>query len=737
LNPLKKLVNRFTGQPKMGANYIGAPSFREVNPYGFFDLCESDTYASAYPSIRAISYEYMTIRPYAIDSNGKTVQNNPIVNALYHPNQLDSSVSFAEKVAVSTLVLPKTYLLVWRNERGEAKPGGDFGVQGRNIAGFTFLERPAISIRDNVTYYSMGSQEFTQDEVIVLPGGVDPHNLYGGYSPNIAAKKWSTLDDYIADFQKGFFQNNAIPAGHFIITAASEQDYKDTVKRMKDKHQGAGNNNNVTYTPRPIGQDGKPADAKIEWIPFAQANKDIDFKNLFEQANKRLDLAFGVPAIVKGIDDAATYANAQVAEKTFAKRAVYPLALRNYTQITHELNRITGGIGIAITFKYDIPTVADELYVNAQTTEVQFRTLKTAVDAGFTLESSIDAFELPTNFKLLKVGEESTTVIENDKPDVDEGDEIDNSPNPTKIDGVTPLSKGGIVKDTVTIAIDTSCDNTIIAKKIIDSIEAAKSTNPKAEMTDEEKLEEAARQYMQEQVDRAVREYLADPEGTQASVKMQVQPEPTQAELDAFVIAMTSIVTGILLEYGEDGYAIGVALAGLNASELQGFTLTETAEDAYIAYLRRVGTTYGNDTAESIRKALADARDRGLTVRDTQDAIHNIMDTDQWRVDRLARTELNNAQNIGKLEGMKSLAAEAGGTWEKTIDHSGVTPCPLCQSQEGIWTILDQPLWQEGQTIIAPNESGEEVIYVNDWQTDEASDYHPNGRGTLIFRRSE
>src|SRR5690606_17148148 len=129
----------------------------------------------------------------------------------------------------------------------------------------------------------------------------------------------------------------------------SEEDFKDTVEKMKAKHQGAGKNNAVTYTPRPINQDGKPADAKIEWIPFAQANKDIDCKALFEQANKRLDLAFGVPQIVKGVDDAATYANAQVADKTFSKRAVYPLALRNYTQITHELNRVTGGTGIAIT----------------------------------------------------------------------------------------------------------------------------------------------------------------------------------------------------------------------------------------------------------------------------------------------------------------------------------------------------------------------------------------------------
>lgn len=701
MNPLKKLVNNFTGKPKMGANYIGRPSFRESNPYGFFDICDSDSYASAYPSIRAISNEYMAIKPFAIDENGKPVQNNQIVNALYHPNQLDSSVSFFEKMAVSTLVLPRTYLLVWRKENGEAKPGGNFGVRGQNIAGFTFLEAPAISVRDKVTYYNIGAQEFNENEVIVLPGGVDPYHLYKGYSPLLAAKKWATLDDYIADFQRGFFENNAIPAGHFVITAASKTDYEDTVKRMQDKHRGAGKNNNVTYTPRPMGQDGKPADSKIEWIPFAQSNKDIGFKELFEQANKRLDLAFGVPQIIKGVDDAATYANAQVAEKTFAQRAVYPLALRNYTQITHELNRITGGIGVAITFNYEIPTVADEQKVNAETKNIEANLIRTLTAEGYSLDSIVDAFELSNGYKLL---DRVTTpaTIENDKPDVDEGDEVKDAPNPDEIDGVTILNRG------------------------------SEDKRPKAELSDEQKIEAVGRQYMQAQVDRAVKEFREEPQ----DAAMQVQPEPTDEELDVYVAAMFAVIIGILLSFGEEEYAAGVALAGLNISDLQGFTLPETAQDAYRAYLRRVGTSYGQDTAESIRKVLADANERGLTRTETEDALRNIMNTDEYRITRLARTEINNSQNTGKLEGIKSLASEVGGNWEKTIDHSGVTPCPLCASQEGIWTPIDQPLWDFGDSITAIVD-GEPVTYVNDWQADEANDYHPNGRGTLVFRRTE
>lgn len=693
-------------QPKMSHNYIGRESFATSNPYTtLFDCYTADEYASQYPNIRAIANEYMTIRPHAIDGNGKQVPH-PALDALYHPNKKDSSVLFAEKIAVSTLSLPITYILVWRNEGGEAKPGGNFGFKGRNIAGYTFLENPAIDIRDGRKYYKIGAQEFNDLEVMELPGGAKPKNLYAGYSPSMAANRWSTLDSYIADFQKGFFENGAIPAGQFVVTSVSKQDYEDTVKKLQEAHRGAGKNNNVTYTPRPVDPNtNKPADAKIEWIPYQQSNKDIDFKPLLEHVDNRLSEAYGVSGIIKGVDSNATYNNAEVSENGFAKRAVNPLALRNYTQITHELNRITGGLGVAITYSYQIPAISDAEKVKAETKNIEIQMINSLIEQGYTLDSAVDALELSPAYKLLKQGS-GGAVIDNDKPDVDEGDEVDNAPDPTKIDGVTPLNKKSKPK----------------AKK--------KDKKPKLELSDEEKMEQATRFYMQSTIDRVVQEYKDEPDNA-------VQPEPEEDEIDAYVLAMFAIISAILLTYGEEEYLAGVALAGLNVDDLQGFMLPDTAEDSYRAYLRRVATTYGEDTSASIRKVLADSQELGWSRAETEKALKGIMDTDDWRVKRLARTELNNSQNMGKLEGMKSLSSETNTDWEKTIDHSGSQPCPLCQSQEGIWTPIEQPLWDLGASINTTNENGEEVIYVNDWQTNEANDYHPNGKGTLIFREAK
>ncbi len=70
----------------------------------------------------------MIVRPFAIDGNGKQVSHE-VINAVLKFNKSDSSVAFAEKQSVDA-TLRKTYILVWSNYGGVAKPGGDFMGQG-------------------------------------------------------------------------------------------------------------------------------------------------------------------------------------------------------------------------------------------------------------------------------------------------------------------------------------------------------------------------------------------------------------------------------------------------------------------------------------------------------------------------------------------------------------------------------------------------------------------------------
>ena len=161
----------------------------------------------------------------------------------------------------------------------------------------------AVTVAGKTTYTitnGTSSATYTDDEVITLRG-LNPYAINtGGFSATQAACKWTTLDDYIAQYQQGFFRNGAVPSGEFVITARTTTEFKDIVEKMQAKHRGVDNNNNILYTHRPTDHTGKPVDAQIEWIPYASSNKELALNDLFEQANKKIDSAYGVPASIRG-----------------------------------------------------------------------------------------------------------------------------------------------------------------------------------------------------------------------------------------------------------------------------------------------------------------------------------------------------------------------------------------------------------------------------------------------------
>ena len=55
------------------------PAFQRLS---MFDHYRASSYATAYPNIRTIANKYMTVRPFAIDGNGKQVPHE-VINAFH------------------------------------------------------------------------------------------------------------------------------------------------------------------------------------------------------------------------------------------------------------------------------------------------------------------------------------------------------------------------------------------------------------------------------------------------------------------------------------------------------------------------------------------------------------------------------------------------------------------------------------------------------------------------------
>ena len=609
------------------------------------------SYDNTFPSITRITEEIATVLPYAVGADGKKLETQPqLINAIYHPNKQNSVVEFIETMTTLALVFPKVCILCWQKRGNEIIPGGD--IKADNIGGFTFLENPEIKYDKGTGYktYTIrknGQQVvFSEDEVIEISLNVNPYDLLEGYSPSMASKKWSNVDDYIADYQSGFFRNGAKPAGEFIITAKSKEEFADIVASMQAHHRGVSANNNVSYVHKPIdATTGAVMPAQIEWVPFNQPNNQLGLKEIFEQANKKIDMTFGVPQEVKGYLTNSNYASVSVADYIFSKYVVKPKLIKIWSKFTHEMNRITGGLGFALSFDYETPILED-----ARKSQVE--NLATLLDKGYTLESSVEALRLPKSFLMLSKPEETK--------EPEEEQQVEDQNNGEDADQFATAKKSVEVK-----------------KKIADQ---------------NAEIYAVAEEYLQKQVDSAKGGSIFD----------------IAKESALFKTAMLAIVLGLIEDSGDKQYAEGkeqLDKAGWGTELAKGFVIREEIKRDYSDYLGELALSYSNDTNEAIEKVLAQAEFENWTREKLEQELEQIKELDAWRAERIARTENHRADQLGRLEAMRELSATTGANIWKVwnVNPAIEDHCEDCLALDGVRLPLDDGFgdFKAGDSLIA------------------------------------
>lgn len=690
-----------------GSTYHGAWSY---------DFAKGRAYDNVYPSISKIANAFMLIRPYAIDENGEPIEKALAVDKLYHPNQQMSSVVFREALAIETLTHRKTLLLVWHKEDGKIVAGGRTPITPDNIAGFTFLENAFVDVRNDVKYYKTSDlrYEFSENHVIEIMGGLDPDDLLSGYSPTQAVQKWANIDDFIAAYEGGLFENNAVPAGQFVITAPSVSAFNDAVDMMQSKFRGSGNNNNVSYIHRPISANGQAQPAMVEWIPFSMQNRDMSLETIFKQVNNKIDSTFGVPASIRGVNENKGYASVRIDEQVFNKYTINPLALKIWTTITHELNRITGGLGYAITYDLEIPNIAEEEKTDAERKKVEADIIHSFLDKGYSLDSIVDAFELSNAYKLLKFGEGDDGEIVNDKPDVDTGEEVDESP------------KVGVVKS---VAKHCTHNHDVVHKE----------ADPKTLKA----LRQLLNDYLEDEIDATIdgiknagkaisavglEIYDENQDGLideQEAMQLPV-PEPDEAKKYALVAALLALLFRRMEDSGEKRYQETILQFGItiNVPDLAHYVISDDAKKRYENMVNDIVNSYTEQITDSIRRAINSAVENGdgkTSVKDVIRSIQNVFETDQYKVDRIANTEEHRADNLGQVDAVgvlqKVSGREFGFKWRTTSGD----PCEFCQYMNGTIVATGEAFVPLGEKIQL-----DDSIYLNDYEDMLTPNAHPN-----------
>ena len=715
------------------SDLLGWHTTGKVNTLSHF---RDNQYENGYGSIQAITKQFFNSIPFAIDAKGKRLKQTNITDVLGHPNKSMSGLDFREALSLMSLVHNKVYIRVWHTGNT---------VTERNITGFTFLEGVHEYEDEKGTVFQTPQGDlFRDDEVIVLKN-INPYNLYEGYSTAFAVRRWANIDDYIASYQSGFFENGAVPAGQFVISAPSVQEYQDIVHNLKRSHQGAQNNNNVVYDYAPVDpMSGKPMASAITWVPFNTTNKDLALKDIFEQVAKKIDSAYGVPPSVRGDNSNNTWASVRVDQEIFVDNCVRPFANKIWTRFTHELNRITGGLGYAIVVDIETPHIAEEDKAFAETQSTSTATLLSLLAQGFTLESSVAALELDESFlqlekEAVEAAETPAEEVAEDTTSVDEGEEVEDAPEAdTPSKQLDPLSVNCkhcgryLFKATGTTVVEDmpcpKCKATLNFKiinplgndvthefkfveqdpKDIKMVALSKqmSDSEKALITD--KIEKVIRNQMERQIERV-------------DIKSKSLSPADAGDAELYAKEVLAIVAPLITSEGMKQYLLARLVDGVEAKDLTNFALSDQQMEDYRTYLTGVAKGYAEDTETQIKSVLEDGIGNKLPAQEIKKNLSNVMNTDEWRVKRLALTETNRAGNAGSVYAMQQVAKEENITVHK-IWQARDGACEYCTSLDGTEVGIDEHFVEKGGTI----EGADGGTMVNNFGHMDVSTAHPN-----------
>lgn len=348
-------------------------------------LCSD--YENVFAQVRPLVDEMVLVKPYGVGRNGAELDKNrtPELNLIYDPNETMGGIEFMDTMFSTWLTENNLYIRVHK--------------QGRKIIGYTLLPPDSKVTLGNGEYYwqvwtNEGMIQLYEDEVLELHYSRNPRNLKG-VSPAGAVRVYAQIDDLLAQFEKAYLENGAIPASVTIIRASTQAKFNEARHELETQLSGARNKGKTLYLWRQFNNDDGSERDQVEVKTIQGNNNTLAIKELVEVVNDRLNKAYGVSNFILGDDSSAKYDNAELSDYQFKRRRVLPALVKFWAQFQHELDRITGGLGYAIQFHLDLPELTERKKVEAETNEKNVDSLTKLITAGARPADACASLALP------------------------------------------------------------------------------------------------------------------------------------------------------------------------------------------------------------------------------------------------------------------------------------------------------------------------------------------------------
>jgi len=300
-------------------------------PDASFESFASEGYGKSeivYACIRELAVSAASPRYYvqapATDGGAVEITSGLLYDLTNRPNPTSDWYSFIENLVTYLMVAGNSYVLKERSRSGKVSAlyhlrpdrvrivGGDHGAEGY--------------------IYEVGGKDYSipREDICHLalpnPGG----DLYG-LSPLQVLARTVNLDLNMTDFAKVYFQNAGVPSGLLKLKRRLNSQEEASVIRSRWRSQFGGRNNFHRIA---------ILDEDADYVPMANAPKDMALTELHDLTESRICAVFGVPAILVGANvglQRSTYSNYREARMAFHSETLEPMVSRILRHINRNL----------------------------------------------------------------------------------------------------------------------------------------------------------------------------------------------------------------------------------------------------------------------------------------------------------------------------------------------------------------------------------------------------------------
>lgn len=360
------------------------------NQFFLSPMCSD--YENLFAQVRPLIDEMKCVMPYGVGKNGARLPESrtPELAWLRNPNDDMGWSEFADLMFATWLTEDELDIHLWRDKRGNVIGYTIIPPECRIYLGYGRWEWQVMTTE--------GMEVLDEEQVMRLRFSRSPRDIQRGVSPASAVKVWAQIDDLIAQYQRAYFENGAIPATITFITASTEEKYLATRKELERNLKGARNRNKTVYAWRQFDNDTGQSVDQVEVKTIQGNNSTLAIREIVDIVNDRLNKSIGVSNFILGDDSSAKYDNAELSDHQFTKRRVYPALVSFWNQFQHELDRLLGGLGYGISFDIEIPALTEREKAKAEIGRIRGEALVNLISAGSSAEAAVQALELPDDW---------------------------------------------------------------------------------------------------------------------------------------------------------------------------------------------------------------------------------------------------------------------------------------------------------------------------------------------------